>query len=230
MKWNDPSVYEYEQSIRRKIAGYPLLYDITSRLMTEAVAKREANLLVIGAGGGEELVTMASKEKGWSFTAIDASQPMLELARVRTDREKANDRIRYRLTTLESFSESALYDGVTCLLVLHFVKGKANKRQFLEKLASYIRAGAPLCLAMINGDPTSRVFSVQMAAWREHMISQGIEELQFEQFADSIGDTTDLITEKELLALLRNCQFEDVGCYFRSYLIDAYICFKRRRE
>ncbi|MFA9455315.1 hypothetical protein ACERJO_00905 [Halalkalibacter sp. AB-rgal2] len=60
------------------------------------------------------------------------------------------------------------------------------------------------------------------------MISQGIEEHQFEQFAESVGDTTDLITEMELLALLRDCQLEDVSCYFRSYLIDAYICFKRR--
>ncbi|MFA9455314.1 class I SAM-dependent methyltransferase [Halalkalibacter sp. AB-rgal2] len=163
MKWNNPSVYDYEHLIRRKIAGYPLLYDITSRLMTEAVAKREANLLVIGAGGGEELATLASKEKGWSFTAIDSSQPMLELAKVRIDREKVSNRIRYRFTSLESFSESTLYDGITCLLVLHFVKGKDNKRQFLERLASYIPAGAPLCLAMINGDPTSRVF---LCKWR----------------------------------------------------------------
>lgn len=228
MNWNDPSVLDYEKTIRRKIAGYPLLYEMSSRLMKAGLTGSEdVRLLIVGAGGGEELITMGTYEESWHFTAIDSSENMLNLAKARTDRAKMEKRIRFIRTEVESFPETNRYEGATCLLVLHFVKGIENKRRFLKRLASFLPDHAPFCIALINGDPSGHAFTIQMEAWKQHMISQGIAKEQFDQFAESVGESTDIITEDKLMSLLDECGFEEMSNYFSSYLINAYICFKK---
>lgn len=85
MDWNHPDVYQYEKKIPLKIPCYEMLYDMMDRLLTVRLSEDAANVMVVGAGGGQELVTLAKdtrighlqesirlpacsvwREKGWS--------------------------------------------------------------------------------------------------------------------------------------------------------------------
>ncbi|WP_416148327.1 class I SAM-dependent methyltransferase [Salipaludibacillus sp. HK11] len=227
--WNDPTVIDYDKIIRRKIAGYSLLYDMTSRLMKAALYHKLSGqeLLIVGAGGGEELVTLGSFEKNWHFTALDSSEPMIEIARRRIAKLNLSERVSFKKTALEDYITPAVYDGVTCLLVLHFIKGIDKKRQFINLIASKMRTGSPLFLAAINGDKKSYGFSIQMDAWKSYMISQGIRTEEFSKFNASFGEQTDPIPSEDLVSLLHESGFSDVNRYFGSYLIEGYMAFKK---
>lgn len=234
--WNDPVVTHYDQTIPLKIAGYHLLYDMTSRLMKAGLAdgnsKSPHELLIVGAGGGQELVTLGQFDPYWRFTAIDSSSAMLDIARRRIEEQKVSDRVHIVTGKIEHFSEATLYDGATCLLVLHFIKGLKQKRQLLSQIAAKLKPRAPFFLASINGEPNSIAFSVQMDAWKSHMVAQGITEERFNEFRLSIGDDTrstgsDVISGEATVAMLAECGFTNISRYFGSYLIEGYIAFKK---
>lgn len=109
--WNDSVVAHYDQTIPLNIAGYHLLYDMTSRLLKAGLSRgclgcddSPAELLIVGAGGGQELVTLGQFQKLWHFTAIDSSEPMLEIVRRRIEEIKIGNRVRLVKGLISSLS------------------------------------------------------------------------------------------------------------------------------
>ncbi|SDZ09719.1 tRNA (cmo5U34)-methyltransferase [Evansella caseinilytica] len=227
--WNAPDVERYVETIPLKIAGYELLYDMTARLMKAGLAERNtaAELLIVGAGGGQELVTLGAFEPQWRFTALDPSQPMLAIAKKRTENVNLSHRVCFMNGTPEQLPSEAIYDGATCLLVLHFLKERTEKRQFLAQIAARLKPGAPFFLASINGNSGSPAFSVQMNAWKSHMTAHGISAETFDQFAASIGNRTFPVNGRAIASLLADCGFTNISRYFGSYLIESFIAFKK---
>ncbi len=223
--WHDPAVVAYDQTIPRKIPGYGLLYELTADLMVASLEQKKSvmpKLLIVGAGGGQELVTLGAAGTSWRFTAVDASEPMLELAKRRS--AVFSDRIRYEQADWETYSDEGMYDGATCLLVLHFVKGLHNKRTFLRRIAESLAPGASFCLAAIQGDPAHASFKLQLQAWKRYMLRNGISPEAFEEFAASLGSRSEPASDEQTIALLHECGFTEVSAYFGSFLITGYHC------
>ncbi|NEW05727.1 class I SAM-dependent methyltransferase [Paenibacillus sp. SYP-B3998] len=227
MSW-EQDVYRYEETIALKIPGYHNLYDMTNRLMAVLLNRADApaNLLVIGAGGGQELLTLGSRHDAWSFTGIDPSARMLEIAKLRVERAGLKQQVTFVQGTIEQLSQELLFDGATCLLVLHFVKGLSQKRELLLHIAQRLKSGAPIFLASINGNPNTTAFAAQMEAWKSHMLDNGISLQEWERFAASIGCETDPEPASVIKELLAEAGFLETTRYFGSYLIDAWCAVK----
>ncbi|WP_257009963.1 class I SAM-dependent methyltransferase [Evansella halocellulosilytica] len=161
----------------------------------------------------------------WRFTAVDSSKPMLEVAQQRSSH--FSERVRFKQIAWEKFSEDIYYDGATSILVLHFIKGLENKRNFLTRIYKHLRPDAPFFLTTIQGDATRLSYSVQMRAWKNYMTSQGIMPEVFDEFALSIGNEIDLLTEEQTVELLHETGFTEVSRYFSSFLISSYVSFKK---
>ncbi len=225
LNWADTSVVTYDQTISKKIAGYSLLYDLTRYFLLvdfqQTTVKKE--MLVIGAGGGQELVTFAPINPQLHFTAIDSSKPMLERAQQRAMEYKSQ--IEYALTSWKDYQVNTTYDAASCLLVLHFIKDYEEKRQFLKKIADSLQSGAKLYFAtMYKEDEPS--MSYQLAAWKGYMLHHQISEDHATQFEQSFDGHYHLIKEEELLTLLQSCGFTSISRYFHSFLLAGYICIK----
>ncbi|MEK4667295.1 class I SAM-dependent methyltransferase [Niallia sp. FSL R7-0271] len=226
--WEDPSVNSYATTIRKKIAGYPLLYELTGNLMEGfLIGDSNHTVLIVGAGGGQELVTFSNNSL-WSYVAVDSSEEMLKLAKSRT--KNIADRICFHHSEWDMFSTEKQFDGATCLLVLHFIKGLGNKRKFLLNIAKHLKPGAPLLLAAIQGEQVSESFEMQMAGWRNYMISNGISPEEFAEFAATIGQGTEVNSDEEWKELLYDCGFTNVSCYFGSFLIRGFICTRDKAQ
>ncbi|WP_438351022.1 class I SAM-dependent methyltransferase [Paenibacillus sp. FA6] len=228
MSWDHPDVYRYEETISLKIPGYHNLYDMTDRLMTAQLQSTHhpAELLVIGAGGGQEIMTLGSRHEGWIFTGIDPSARMLEIAELRVEKEALSQQVSFINGTIEQLPLDHLFDGATCLLVLHFVKGLRQKRGLLHQIAQRLKPGSPLFLASINGEPSTSAFAVQMEAWKIHMMEKGISLQEWERFAASIDNESDPIPAETVMELLAEVGFTQATRYFGAYLIDAYFAVK----
>src|SRR5215469_1663556 len=73
---------EYEKQSRIALAGYDACHELSACMLAAALgAGTTASILVVGAGGtAQEIMTAGRLEPNWRFTAVDPSQPMLDLA------------------------------------------------------------------------------------------------------------------------------------------------------
>ncbi|MER0469280.1 class I SAM-dependent methyltransferase [Bacillus cabrialesii subsp. cabrialesii] len=223
LNWNHPDADRYEETIKRKIPGYDFLYDMMDRLLTEKLSERE-DILVVGAGGGKELVTLGTGHPGWRFTGVDTSGRMLDAARRRMEgMEIQADLIEGDINHL---TFDRVFSGATCMLVLHFLRDLNAKRELLKHIADQLQSGAPFLLASINGDVHSSSFQWQMQAWRQHFLANGISEEEWETFAESIGVSTHPIPEIIVEELLRESGFTGVTRFFNAYAIGGWFAVK----
>ncbi|RNB57372.1 class I SAM-dependent methyltransferase [Brevibacillus gelatini] len=229
LSWNHPDAARYEKTISLKIPGYAHLYEMTDCLLGAQLRQvdGEKRVLVVGAGGGQELVTLGAGHEDWLFTGVDPSAQMLAQAQRRTAEAGVAARATLLEGTVDALPDQPTYAAATCLLVLHFVRGLAAKRELLQQIAARLQPGAPFCLATIAGDPQSQSFRMQMQAWQTHMLDNGIALAEWERFAASLGNESDPIPAANVQELLAEAGFEHATRYFGSYLIHAWFAVKR---
>ncbi|MEW4370160.1 class I SAM-dependent methyltransferase [Paenibacillus kandeliae] len=107
MSWQGKAAGQYHQTIASKIPAYSVLYELSGRLLEAGMDTRESwthppsidqgipihttsqqqarKIAVIGAGGGQEMVTWASRYENWQCIGVDTSARMLETARQRIE-------------------------------------------------------------------------------------------------------------------------------------------------
>jgi tRNA (cmo5U34)-methyltransferase len=81
-KFDPARAGEYEQQSRIALAGYDACHELSACMLAAALGSgTSAQILVAGAGGGaREVVTAGLLEPNWRFTAVDPSQPMMDIA------------------------------------------------------------------------------------------------------------------------------------------------------
>ncbi|THF76044.1 class I SAM-dependent methyltransferase [Cohnella fermenti] len=225
--WDDPAAERYTDTIERKIPGYRNLYELTAGFLQLGLRGTERPaILIVGAGGGQELSVFVPKLPNAVFTGVDPSERMLNVARRRMYREDTDGKIQLVRGHVGELPEDERYDAAACLLVLHFVRGREAKLGLLREIARRTKPGAPLCLASLNGAPGTEPFRAVMEAWKEHMLGNGIPLEEWERFASSIGSTSEPVASEELLGLAEQAGWETGARYFSAYLIEAFL-FKR---
>lgn len=139
----DPAlVSTYADDTPLKVPGLADLHRMTMLLLSEQ-APDAADILVVGAGGGLELKAMAEARRNWTFTGVDPSRAMLDLARAHT--RPFGDRIAW-VEGVAADAPPGPFDGATCLLTLHFLEA-AERRRTLEDIHHRLKPGGRLIVA-----------------------------------------------------------------------------------
>ncbi|AIQ55752.1 SAM-dependent methyltransferase [Paenibacillus borealis] len=225
--WEQADADQYVQNISRKIPGYQLQYELMDTLLTALLAQQtHPGLLIVGAGGGQEILKLGREHPDWNFSGLDTSQGMLLAAEQRLEAAGLMDRVQLHHREISSWNSSRQYDAATCMLMLHFVEGRENKLALLRSIAGRLKPGAPLCLSAINGEPASPAWRIQMAGWKLHMLGNGIELGQWQIFEQSFGETSHPLPAEEMDCLLEEAGFTAVSRFFGSYLIDGWVAVK----
>ncbi|WP_107839125.1 class I SAM-dependent methyltransferase [Metasolibacillus meyeri] len=222
LNWHNNQVKTYDQQISKKIAGYNLLYDLTSHLLSIHIPPIQ-RMLIIGAGGGQELISFSSVLPNCHFTALDFSEPMLARAKERT--QQLNTPIDFVLANWMDYEVTAQFDAASCLLVLNFIEGIEEKARFINKIYHSLKPGAVLFIATMMKD-SEQCMKRQLAAWKNYMQQQEISSEHATKFAETYQDAYQLLQEDELISLLTACGFTSVSHYFQSFLLAGYICIK----
>jgi tRNA (cmo5U34)-methyltransferase len=172
-KFDTSRAGEYEQQSRIALAGYDACHELTACMLAASLGSgTAAHILVVGAGGPANEVTMAGKlEPNWRFTAVDPSQPMLDIALSRIAEAGLMERTTVRLGGVESLPDDAIFDAATLIGVLHHLPGNEAKRVILRAIAARLKPGAPLVLA---GNYFAYAHEpLLLAAWSERWRMQG---------------------------------------------------------
>lgn len=141
--FSDPAVVAtYAEATPKKVPGLADLHRMAAILLAER-APDDAEILVVGAGGGLELRAFAEGQPGWRFLGVDPSAEMLDLAR-RTLGPHA-PRADLRLGTIDAAPDGP-FDGATCLLTLHFLD-RDERLRTLREIHRRLTPGAALVIA-----------------------------------------------------------------------------------
>ncbi|HDR7668116.1 Uncharacterized protein BCZB5J_04556 [Bacillus cereus] len=229
MSWNDRTVHTYERTIPLKIPGYFTLYEMVNHFLLTTLPKENMNpnLLVIGAGGGQEILSIGKQNSNLSFTGVDPSESMLQLAKKRIENESVQNHIDFVHGTIHSLLTNPLFDAATCMLVLHFIPTIEEKQELLNEISNRLKSGAPFFLSTINGVPHTSMFSAQLNAWRNHMMQNQIPLEDWNRFENSFETEIFPISETNLLTIMEECGFTQITRFFTSFLIDGYVAFKQ---
>ncbi|PKU50220.1 class I SAM-dependent methyltransferase [Lysinibacillus sp. FSL K6-1151] len=222
--WHSPIVSTYQNTIRQKIIGYDLIYN----MMTDILRGHPVidNTLVVGAGGGQELLTLGEAFPSSHFTAVDTSTIMRQAADQRIQQLDQDLHIDWYEDDVLSLRFHHPYDVTTCHLVLHFIKDLEQKRALLQKLATSLQNGGVLFISSINADMTDTICQQQLKYWRNSMYQNDISEEDWLRFEQSFGSTIYPIKLELLIDLLHEVGFTKIVPYFKSYLVDALVATK----
>ncbi|EHP37913.1 methyltransferase domain-containing protein [Cupriavidus basilensis OR16] len=225
----DPSrAGEYEQQSRIALAGYDACHELSACMLAATLgAGRAAEVLVVGAGGtAQEILCAARLEPAWRFTAVDPSQPMLDLAMARVAQAGLGERTHAVPGVVEDLPATLRFDAATLIGVLHHLPGDAAKREILRAIAARLKPGAPLILA-----GNYRAYASEpllLAAWGERWRMQGASADAVQAKLGKILQGADpLHSEAAVQALLAEAGYDAPQRFFGSLFWGAWLARKR---
>ena len=148
-KFDTSRANEYGRQSRIALAGYDACHDLAACMLSASLGNtRSAKVLVVGAGGtAQEIIAMAMLEPTWRFTAVDPSEPMLEVAAQHLGANNLLERTSLHLGHVEDLTADESYDAATLIGVLHHLDGEVAKRKILRSIRAHLKPGAPLIVA-----------------------------------------------------------------------------------
>jgi tRNA (cmo5U34)-methyltransferase len=222
LTFDEERARNYERSIRTAGLGYDLLHDLTAALLCSVLGER-AHLLVVGAGGGEEIVRLGDRHPGWRFSGVDSSPPMLAIARKRVTAAGLADRVTLLAGHVADLPSDELFAAATLLLVMHFLPDDGAKLALLRETARRLQPGAPLVLADLHGDLTSGAGQRLSAAWRERQRTHGMSTDDITEMFRQLTAHVYFVPTTRINALLREAGFGDITPFFQALLFGGWI-------
>lgn len=215
--FTDPAaIASYATDTPRKVPGLADLHRMAMLLLAEE-APAEAHVLVVGAGGGLELVALATAQPGWRFTGVDPSPAMLDLAR----QALAPFAERVQLVTgIIDQVPAGPFDGATCLLTLHFLD-RGERLRALREIHRRLRPGARLVVAhhaLPEGDAArwmARSLAFGAGAHPDRASTAAGGELMIQRLP--------LLTLHDEEELLREAGFVDVELFYAAFSFRAWV-------
>lgn len=203
----------YGDIIQRVMPGYNDLHEmILSQLIAEGASAPQ--VLVVGAGGGKELVTYGRRLPQAVYTGVDPSSQMLEHASKRLRQEEVPAQIELRAGYVSDLPEGEVFDAATSCLVMHFLPDDGSKLRFLQDIASRLKPGAKLFLSDIYGDTSSEAFEHTLRVWKVYMMQHQVEEAMADQLIQGMRTEEYPITEARTFELLELAGFEGAWRFY----------------
>lgn len=211
--FNDPAVVAgYAEATPKKVPGLADLHRMAAILLAER-APEDADILVVGAGGGLELSALAEAQPGWRFTGVDPSAAMLDLARRTLGPLGA--RADLRLGTVDA-APSGPFDGATCLLTLHFLD-RDQRLRTLREIHRRLRPGAALVVAH-----HSAADGADLTSWLSRSLTfagtPGTPDA-----ATQMAQRLPVLTTEEDEALLREAGFSEIALFYAALSFRGWV-------
>jgi tRNA (cmo5U34)-methyltransferase len=196
-------------------------YDDLPRMAQVLLAQQmgAGSVLVLGAGGGNEMAALAAARADWRFVGVDPSAQMLDLARSKC--AALSDRITYIHGTIEAAPQGP-FDGATCILTLHFLP-KEERLATLRALRARLRAGAALVVAH-HSIPAGEA-GVWLPRFADFAANNGAVGPTLANGAQALGKALPILTPEEDMDVMRAAGFGDVAQFYHAFTFRGFAGF-----
>lgn len=221
---------DYVLRARQSIPGRDALFAIarcylenklSENKLPENKLSNNAKILVVGAGGGEEIISLGKHNPNWAFVGVDVSEKMLELANSRIQQEDLKNQV--QLHKMEVLNlEDKNFDAATCFLTLHFIPDDGSKLATLQAIQKRLKPNSPLMLVDVVGERETVEFNDNFMAWKTHAQNNGISSEFLEQMTKTVMELP-FVSEDREIEILAQAGFEQIrkvyqGIWFNGWL------------
>ncbi|WP_421952171.1 class I SAM-dependent methyltransferase [Pelagibacterium sp.] len=196
--------------------GFDGLHAMTSQLLAERVPGN-GKVLVLGAGGGLELRSLAENHPGWTFDGVDPSADMLAAARETIGAHAV--RVRLHHGYIEDAPDGP-FDGAVCLLTFHFI-ARENRLETLGHIRRRLAPGAPFVLAHISFAQAEP----DRSQWIARHIAFGGGDPQSKAARAAIATNLTILAPDEDEAMLKEAGFSDIALFYAGLSFRGWVCY-----
>lgn len=215
--FSDPqAVARYAENPPRMVPGYADMQRMARLLLAER-APDDAQVLVLGAGGGLELKEFAKGHPGWSFVGVDPSAAMLDLAR-RTLGD-LSDRAHLHKGLIDTAPQGP-FDAAACILTLHFIDHQERSRT-LQEVRRRLKPGAPFVVAHFSIPQGER--ELWLSRYAAFAIASGIERSQAESARTGIEERLPILSPDEDERLLQEAGFTGISLFYAGFAFRGWV-------
>jgi len=219
--FSDPDmVQKYAEGVRQFFPGFDAMHRMTHILLAEQ-APDNARVLVLGAGGGLELLALAEAHPGWTFVGVDPAAAMLQQA------ERTLGHHMARVELVEGYIDDAPmgpFDAATCLLTLHFLAA-AERAATVAAIHRRLTPGAPF-VAVHGSFPQAEP---ERARWLDRYAAYAVasggdpERAQMARDAIAASAHVTMFGPEQDEAILRQGGFADPTLFFSAFTWRGWI-------
>lgn len=222
----DQQASSYDQKWARLVAFRDSLHLLVGSAFAELPAN--ARLLCVGAGTGAEIVFLAGRFPGWTFTAVEPSAGMLAAFRQRAEEAGIAPRCTFHEGYLESLPASGAFDAATCFLVSQFILDEQARALFFREIAQRLRPGGLLASSDLSADTQSAAYQSLLQVWLKTITGADATPESVGQMLAAYRRDVAVLPPPRLEALIASAGFEAPVPFFQAGLIRAW--YSRRAQ
>lgn len=216
---------EYEQMARLALPGYEVMHTFVLACLRSCLLET-ANLLVVGAGGGMELVRLGQGNSQWQLVGVDPSEKMLAIAQQKIAQHQLSQRIRLIQGYVQDLPSDTAYDAATSILVMHFIPDEEGKLAFLQGIAQRLKTAAPFILVDAFGTKGSYEIEKSIAALHSYWNETGLPVDKQKQLLENFNSGVYPLSEAQILLLLQQAGFSGVIRFYTGFWVGGWMAFK----
>jgi tRNA (cmo5U34)-methyltransferase len=217
--FEDPEfVARYAEGPPRFVPGFADLHRMMAQLLGEH-APRDARVLVLGAGGGLELRTLARSFPQWTFDGVDPSAQMLALARETLSADAP--RATLHCGTIDD-APSGPFQAATCLLTLHFLSREERART-LREVHRRLEPGASFVAVHASFPQRPAERREWLERYARFALGSGADPAHVEKMREGVESHLHLLEPAEDEALIRAAGFRDAAMFYAAFTWRGWI-------
>lgn len=222
-KNTDLRVTDYDIAARQSIAGYDALLSMVTALFQNHLID-DAHILVVGAGGGNEISALGQAHPTWQFTGVDPSKKMLAVAQAKVESLGLVNRVTLHNRVVQELPLHP-FNAATSLLVMHFLPDDGTKLDYLKVIAARLQSGSPFVLVDGQGDKQSEVFKRLVDGWQKRAQMAGMESQRLAELVNGMWQHSHCIPEERTLVLLEQAGFREVTRFYTAFIVTGWLAF-----
>ncbi|WP_414541200.1 class I SAM-dependent methyltransferase [Nostoc sp. CCY0012] len=217
---------EYDTMAQRVLPGYEVMHTMALSVL-KAILPEKANLLIVGAGSGMELVKFGKGNLQWQMLGVDPSSNMLAIAQQKIEQHGLSEQVELFTGYTHDLNTTSLYDAATSILVMHFLPDDGSKLAFLQDIAQRLKSSATLILVDMYGERGTpefeRMISIIKVFWQE----MGIDDtVKIREFLETMNKSVYPIPEMRVMELLQQAGFGNILRFYTGLWTSGWVATK----
>lgn len=188
----------------------------------------KAKILCVGAGTGAEIIALAKAFPSFEFTAVEPSEPMLEIFRKRAVEEGIVSRCTFHNGYLHTLPLAEPFDAATSLLVSQFLVNRTDRVAFFAEIAQRLKPSGYLVNADLSSDLESENAEGLKDFWRKMLLFSGVPMANANDFLEGWKRAVGVLAPDEVKAMISAGGFEKPTLFYQNIFIHAWCARKAK--
>ncbi len=184
-------------------------------------APSNARALIVGAGTGAEVMSLADAYPGWSFTIVEPAPAMLAICKDKVIAAGLSGRCEFHEGFVEDLPDLPRHHIATAVLVSQFILDRSARVAFFRAIADRLTESGVIVSADLATDGGQD--DPVMAFWGEIMRVNGMSDEDWKAYQETVARAVAIAAPAEVEAIMVEGGFAPPVQVFQAALIHGWV-------